>query len=148
MKIKIRKIEISDIPEVLKIEQVSFSEPWPEKAFQEEINNHEMFGLFYEEMLVAYISGWKILDEYNITNLAVREDLRKMGSGNLLVSHVLLLHKEDCTHFYLEVRESNLSARELYEKKNFTVTGIRKDYYSKPKENAIIMEYRLPNEVI
>ncbi|MFC1887949.1 ribosomal protein S18-alanine N-acetyltransferase [Candidatus Cloacimonadota bacterium] len=142
MKLNIRKAQASDLSAIMKIEQQSFKEPWAEASFLNEMAQHEVFVLYFEEILMAYICGWKILDEYNITNLAVREDLRKQGLGDLLVSHVMSIHREDCSLIYLEVRESNTAARKLYMKKKFDIVGVRKNYYKSPIENAVIMEYR------
>lgn len=139
MKLKIRKAELSDLSGILQIEQRSFKEPWQEISFKDEITDHEVFVLTYNEELIGYICGWKMLDEYNITNLAIRQDLRQKGLGDLLVSHLMSLHREDCCLIYLEVRESNLSARKLYTKKGFKIIGIRKSYYSDPSEDAILM---------
>jgi ribosomal-protein-alanine N-acetyltransferase len=139
MKLKIRKAELSDVPWIMQIEQNSFTEPWQDSSFKDEITDHEVFVISYNQELIGYICGWKILDEYNITNLAIRSDLRKKGLGDLLVSYVMSLHREDCSLIYLEVRESNLAARKLYKKRGFKIIGIRKNYYSDPSEDAILM---------
>lgn len=142
MKLKIRKAELSDLPAIMKIEQDSFEEPWQEVSFKDEIKDHEVFVLTFEDKLVGYICGWKILDEYNITNLAISKDLRKQGLGDLLVSHIMSLHREDCRLLYLEARESNQAARKLYKKKGFSIIGIRKNYYDNPDEDAVLMGIR------
>jgi len=145
MKNKICKMNKTDLPAILSIEGKTFREPWSERAFLDEMHNHESFCLFVEGKLTGYICGWKILDEYNITNLAIETELQHQGWGDLLVSYVLDLHKEDCSLVYLEVRQSNIAARNFYNKKGFDESGIRKNYYNNPAEDAVLMEIRFSN---
>lgn len=148
MELMIRKAELSDIPDIMKIENLAFAEPWKEISFREEISSHEVFVLMKNSKLAAYICGWKILDEYNITNLAVKENLRRNGLAEKLVSYIIEIHRKDCSLIYLEVRESNLAARKLYKKMGFGVIGVRKNYYPNPREDAVVMEINLPVEVL
>jgi [ribosomal protein S18]-alanine N-acetyltransferase len=144
MKITIRKTEKTDLPEILEIEKMSFREPWKKISFEEEIRDHESFTLLSGEEIAGYICGWKILDEYNITNLAIRPDLYRKGYADLLVSHLINIHKDNCRLIYLEVRESNIAAQNLYRKKGFKIVGIRRNYYLNPEEDAIIMGIKFP----
>jgi len=143
MECNIRSMSLADLPEVLEMEQELFSVPWSRQAFEEEINRHESFSLLVDEKLVGYICGWKILDEYNITNLAIRENLQQLGFGSRLLEHVFALHAEDCSMFYIEVRNSNIKARRFYKKKGFKEIGLRKNYYHDPVEDAFLMEIRI-----
>jgi len=145
MKIRIRKTEETDLPEIMEIEKVSFREPWMKISFEQEIRDHESYTLLYGEEIGGYICGWKILKEYNITNLAVRPDLYRKGYADLLVSNLINIHKDDCRLIYLEVRESNIAAQNLYRKKGFEIIGIRRNYYLNPKEDAIIMGIKFPH---
>ena len=73
-------------------------------------------------------------------NVAVDPECRQKGIGHALVQSLIKEgEKKGAVFFYLEVRESNLAAQKLYEKSGFTVSGIRKNFYQKPAENALIM---------
>ena len=75
-----------------------------------------------------------------VGNLAVRPDRRRQGLGAALVAAMGAAAREKGLAFLtLEVRESNLPARRLYEKCGFAAVGTRKNYYEKPTENAVLM---------
>ena len=83
---------------------------------------------------------YQVMEEGDITNVAVHPKYRKQGIGNALVNallrEALLLGISEIT---LEVRVSNLTAIHLYEKNGFVSEGTRKNYYEKPREDALIM---------
>ena len=84
-----------------------------------------------------------ILDEAYITNVAVFPEYRKMGVGTALLNKVFALKDElNLSFVSLEVRQSNLSAIRLYEKLGFKTEGTRKNFYTNPLENALIMTKR------
>ena len=81
-----------------------------------------------------------MLDEAEITNIAVSADLRNQGvAGKLLEILGTICKRRGVKYLHLEVRESNAAARHLYEKIGFTIDGIRKNFYQKPVENAVLM---------
>lgn len=132
----------SDIPEVLEIERMSFTTPWSEAVFYNEI--HNPFSItrvtLTDEKLVGYICANQIIDEGHILNLAVHPDYRRRGIASTLVKNILKELKDcACRVLYLEVRISNHAARKLYEGFGFKVVGIRKCYYVSPIEDAVIM---------
>lgn len=130
-----------DIPGVLEVEKSSFSTPWSENSFYEELNNPLAHYLVAKdnEKVVGYMGYWHIVDEGHITNVAVHSDYRRQGIGHLLVESVLLYIKEsNIQRMTLEVRESNKGAIHLYESFGFRALGRRKDYYDSPKEDAVI----------
>ncbi|NQV18489.1 MAG: ribosomal protein S18-alanine N-acetyltransferase [Armatimonadetes bacterium] len=146
MKIEICKMQIKDLQKVLDIEKELFSEPWSAKMFVEKIINHESYVLQKsdEQEIIGYICGWKINDEFEITNLGIRKQFQRQGFGKILVEHLIKKVKnENCKIFFLEVRENNFAAQKLYEKLGFKVIGIREEYYNNPKENAVVMRLRL-----
>ncbi|MBI5188913.1 MAG: ribosomal protein S18-alanine N-acetyltransferase [Nitrospirae bacterium] len=132
----------SDIPEVLEIERMSFTTPWSEAVFYNEI--YRPFSItrvaFAGEKLVGYICANQIIDEGHILNLAVHPDYRRRSIASTLVEGILKELKDcECRVLYLEVRISNHAARKLYEGFGFKVVGIRKCYYVSPIEDAVIM---------
>lgn len=81
-----------------------------------------------------------VLDEGDITNVAVRRDRQKEGIGAFLMQSLIRLAAErEVTTIHLEVRVGNETAIRLYERMGFTGDGIRKAYYSDPVEDALLM---------
>jgi ribosomal-protein-alanine N-acetyltransferase len=76
--------------------------------------------------------------ERDILNVAVAPDFRRQGIATALISHVLTPPGE----VFLEVRESNLAAQELYRKLGFCEVGRRYGYYQSPDETAIVMQMK------
>ena len=83
---------------------------------------------------------WRVTDEGQITNIALRKDARGRGYGELLVRVMMEnAFEEGCMDIFLEVRVSNLPALGLYRKLGFEVLSVRKGYYSEPVEDAYVM---------
>jgi len=140
--INISAMKDKDIPAVVEIEGLSFKYPKPEAIFREDEHKYlvakdEDQG---KEKVIGYIGIEKILDEVHIINMAIHPDYRGKGIGKRLMQHVL--NDEDV--FFLEVRISNESAKNIYEKYGFKVIDIRKSYYA-DGEDAFVMR-RIPNE--
>ena len=142
MDVRIRKMERQDVVQVSLLEKETFSAPWPEQAF---LDVFEDVNIYY---YVADIGGEivgncgvrNIVGEGEITNVAVRKDWRNRKIGQKMLE-VLLQEGEDAgiQAFTLEVRESNHTAVHLYQKLGFVTEGVRKNFYEKPRENALIM---------
>ncbi len=92
---------------------------------------------------VGYLIASVIGDETEILRIAVDEDLRGRGIGNILMDKYLSCVKEYCERAFLEVREGNIAARKLYEKKGYSKIAVRKNYYSNPTEDAAIYQLML-----
>lgn len=133
--------QITDADAIAEIEKECFSSPWSKNQIEDEITRDNVIFLVAktDNILCGYISGQLILDEFYISNVAVTDLFRGRGVASLLIGELICkLQKRDCCMATLEVRESNISARRLYEKFGFINLGIRKDFYSLPKENACI----------
>ena len=91
-----------------------------------------------DEGLKGYIFCWQVADELHIANLAVDPEYRHHGIAQKLVI-AAIDQAGSITFVYLEVRESNIAARRLYEKLGFQSMGIRKKYYSDNHEDAVLM---------
>lgn len=138
----IRKMHISDVSEILKIERLSFSPPWSEKSFLNEIYNKSSITNVaeFKGIIVGYVCARYFLDECHLLNLAIHPDYRRLGIASMLLDDLLeKLKNYGCLYCYLEVRISNYPSRRLYEKFGFKTVGIRKKYYLCPIEDAIIM---------
>jgi ribosomal-protein-alanine N-acetyltransferase len=89
---------------------------------------------------VGFCSFWRVLDELHINNIAVLPPFRRVGVATTLLTRVLAegvaLGARRAT---LEVRRSNDAARLLYERFGFTIAGVRRSYYTKPVEDALVL---------
>lgn len=140
--IKIRRMEESDLKEVSSIENAVFTLPWSYESFLKTLTSEDTIYLVAEwkGKIVGYLGIWTVLDEGDITNVAVKEDCRNQGIGQLLLSEGIRQAKnQGIKDLTLEVRKSNQAAIFLYEKNGFENVGIRPNFYEHPKEDAIIM---------
>lgn len=146
----ITQAEISDSEQIADIEKDCFSSPWSLVQVKEEISKENVIFIVAktDNTVLGYISGQMILDEFYISNIAVKEAYRKNHIGSKLIETIIsMLKTKNCVFATLEVRESNLNARKIYEKYGFSCLGIRRDFYSAPKENACIYTLYFNNEV-
>jgi len=135
---------LEQIDAVLAIEEASFSNPWTREMYLAELENPGVSFCFLasdvEGRSIGFCSFWRVLDELHINNLAVIPERRRTGVGSALLGFVLQegarLGAQRAT---LEVRRSNDAARFLYERFGFTVAGIRRGYYSRPVEDALVL---------
>lgn len=140
--INYREAKREDIEDIYEIEKYCFSSPWSKKSFIDEINNKIAFYIVaeYKGKVVGYAGMWMILDEGHVTNIAVHPEYQGIGIGKNLVNRLFDVSKKNkIINITLEVRESNIIAKDLYIKLGFLQEGIRKGYYSDTKEDAIIM---------
>lgn len=132
-----------DIPAVARLEQECFAEPWSENALAESLAdaNYVFFvAAFLDETVAGYVGAYLAADELSITNVAVTASYRRCGAANQLMKALDAFAKEKNLYgITLEVRVSNSAAIALYEKNGYEKSGIRKGFYSKPKEDALIM---------
>lgn len=133
---------LEDIGAVAELERLSFTTPWPPDAFYNELTrnqNARYVVALHENKVVAYCGMWIVLDEAQITNIAVHPAYRGKKVGvrlmQKMMSLAMLFGAKSMT---LEVRPSNTVARSMYTKLGFKEHGIRKRYYS-DNEDAIIM---------
>lgn len=136
--------DVSMLPAILAIEKASFTVPWSEKSFDEAFASDSITVLAVVDD-GGNVAGFGCLlavdGEGEILNIAVHPSVRKNGIGQMLMNGMITAGMErGVRDFYLEVRESNVPARGLYEKNGFAALGRRKRYYSKPTEDAILMK--------
>ena len=138
----IERLTSENISGVAELEELCFSLPWSKKALELLCNGENVgfVALDGEKRVVAYGGMVCVLDEGQITNIAVHPDFRRRKIGEQIVSALLGYGEEKEISLYsLEVRESNQAAISLYQKLGFISVGNRKNFYSNPTENAIIM---------
>ena len=89
---------------------------------------------------MAYAQSVRAADEADISRICVEEEFRRRGIAAKLLTELLRQSREaGAAKFFLEVRKSNLAARNLYKRMGFTVTGVRRKYYDEPEEDAVLM---------
>ncbi len=145
----IRSMTKDDVDSVYIVEEDCFTDPWSKESIRKELKNDLARYLVAEldNKIVGYVGVWFVVDEGHITNVAVHSDYRGKKIGDKLVKEMVKLCKESkLVAMTLEVRSSNTVAQNLYRKYGFKMGGIRKEYYSDNKEDAIIMWNQL-NEV-
>ena len=140
--LRIRRMEERDVQQVAAIEAESFSLPWSEQAFRDSLAMyHTIFLVADLEGRIAGYCGWyQSLEEAEITNVAVKQELRGKGIARELLQELFRVGTAQGVFAYtLEVRVSNTPAIHLYESLGFENVGIRRDFYEKPTEDAMIM---------
>ncbi len=134
---------LGDVDAVWEIEKQSFAVPWSRDAFVKEVteNRCARYLVVWEDGVpVAYAGMWLVLDEAHITNIAVREDKRGRGLGDMVTRALMQLAADTGIRYMtLEVRRSNRVAQSLYKKLGFVEVGFRKRYYADNNEDALVM---------
>lgn len=133
-------LDQSYIDVLTELENECFSHPWSKEQLSGSLESGVFLGAVEGETLVGYVSFYFAADRLEILNLCVRPTFRRGGTAMLLLSAAeTLAKKKNCTGMYLEFRESNKAAKELYQKNGYLFDGIRKNYYSNPVEHAVLM---------
>jgi ribosomal-protein-alanine N-acetyltransferase len=135
-------IREKDLQQVMAIETACFSSPWSRSSFLFELQSKDSCCILARlgNKVVGYGIGWFVLDELHIINIAVRSDWRRRGIGNKLLKFILSkAEAKGCRRATLELRASNEAARMLYEQHGFRPVAMRKAYYRRPLEDAVLM---------
>lgn len=138
--------DISHIKQIAEIEMNCIPGGWSEKLFLDALNDTDtiMLAAVINEKVIGFLNGSCVLDEAELMNIAVSQDYRRDGiAGTLIKAFEDRLAEKGINTVYLEVRESNLPAKKLYEKYGYKQNGLRKNYYRSPDENAVLMMKKL-----
>ena len=133
-----------DLEGVLQVEDESFTNPWTRDMYAWELQNRSVCHIFVvrtpECPVVGFCAFWLVYDEIHINNVALRPGYRGQGMGTALMHHVMRAARElGAKRATLEVRASNAGALRLYERLGFYVAATRRNYYSNPVEDALIL---------
>ncbi len=143
MDVIIRKMTAADLDAAIAIDQISFSLPWPPRSFRFEVEDNLTARCWVAEAdrtIAAMMIGWLIMDELHIATLATHPLYRRRKIAERMLIHALLAAQaEGAILAYLEARESNDAAKNLYLKLGFVEDGRRKKYYKDNNEDAILM---------
>lgn len=135
-------ISKEDSAELAELDKDCFSVPWSQKAFFDDASNSLAYYVLARlgTELAGYCGVWRVLDEGQITNIAVKKDYRNQGIASAILEKILEYSKKNgIKNLSLEVRETNSAAIALYTKFGFVKVGYRKNYYHFPDEGAVLM---------
>ncbi len=142
----IRKMRREDIADVVELEQKIFTDAWSEKAILGTLEQEQaMILLAYEDrLLIGYLILYYVLEDGEIARIAVDDAYRRQGVATKMLRELESLCADNgVSKLLLDVRESNMVARSFYEKQGFVQDGVRKNYYSDPVEDGILMSCEL-----
>ena len=130
------------VEQIAQLEKQCFSSPWSMNSIQSELTNPLSLWVVATdgEKLAGYVGSQTVLGEADMMNLAVDPAFRRQGIGRELVTMLITHLKEKGVYcLTLEVRASNVQAISLYDQLGFEMIGRRPNYYSNPKEDALIL---------
>jgi ribosomal-protein-alanine N-acetyltransferase len=145
--VAVRAAVEGDLVAIHAIEGASFGDPWSLEGFRELLDHPRAkleVAVGAGEAVLGYAVAWYVADEAEIANLAVAPHARRRGVGAVLLDRILAAAAVfGAKTVFLEVRESNVGARKLYEARQFEIAGRRAKYYRQPEEDALIMRRSL-----
>jgi ribosomal-protein-alanine N-acetyltransferase len=134
----------ADLDGVLAVEAESFTNPWTREMYAWELQNRAVCHIYVVRTPDCAVAGfcafWFVFDEIHINNVAIRPQFRGSGIGTTLLHHILAeARRLGARRATLEVRASNEAARRLYERLGFHIAATRRNYYTNPVEDALIL---------
>ncbi len=154
--IQVERMTSTDLDEIVRLEKESFTDPWPKKAFEVQLGDGSSLMVVARVKdsssgtgeIVGYLCAYHIFEELQLASVAVKENFRRLGIARKLILKMIRQGRErGAKEIWLDVRESNAAARRLYEKLGFREVYRRKNYYRKPKEDALVL-FRLVEEAV
>ena len=126
----IRRMRDEDLADVARLEKEIFSDPWSENAIRESMEQSQtlLLSALEDGVLVGYLIVYYVLEDGEIARIAVESDFRRNGVASRLLKELAFICE---------------SAKAFYKKKGFVLDGVRKNYYTNPTENAILMSLEL-----
>lgn len=147
--IRVRRATYDDLPRMIEIAQRAVTAAQWSPQHYEQVFSPGRLALVIEQdrQVMGFIVGRAVNDEWEIENIAVTGDARRRGLGSHLLGDFLHhIRGSGATQAFLEVRESNVAARALYEKWAFIEAGRRKAYYQDPPEDAVLLKFSFPGQ--
>lgn len=134
----------ADLVGAMQVDAESFPAPWTRAMYESELAQPDVCFFVVARTDRSAVAGYcafrLVVDEMHISNVAVRPSCRKQGIGRRLVEEVLRRASDRrCHRVLLEVRSVNVAARKLYESLGFSAIGIRRGYYDKPADDAVVL---------
>jgi [ribosomal protein S18]-alanine N-acetyltransferase len=152
--ILITRMTEHDLLEVVEIEEESGLSRWGWAAYYAELQgvNRDLMliarvaraPIIEHQRIAGYIVARESAGELHINNVAVRDQYRRRGIGAALLGQIMeVARRLKVQVAFLEVRSGNLAAQALYERTGFKAIARRPDYYSDPREDAVVMSLTL-----
>jgi len=145
-----RLMRLEDLDEVMRIEKLSFKNPWSKFYFLHELNLNPdslLITMIYKdkvknlEKIMGYADIWVEKNLFHIANIAIAPSFRNKGFGSLLLNFIFnFANSMQIKKISLEVRVSNFAAIRLYKKFNFKIIKVLQEYYFDNREDAYLME--------
>ena len=137
----IAPVQLHHLEEIAAIENISFKKPWSKNQIESDIQSDmdsENWVYLMDELVVGYIFGWIVLNEFHLNNIAVHPNYLRRNIGKKLIQHIISrVISRDIKVILLEVSANNIPAQKCYKSIGFTPMGRREDYYAKG-EDAIL----------
>ncbi len=147
MSSEVRRMQLTDLPDVLRNERRGYTHPWTEGIFRDCLRNgQECWLLMCSDQNVGHGILSVAAGESHLLNVCVHPDFQGHGFGRILVEHLLeRARTREASTIFLEVRPSNVAACELYDKLGFNEVGIRENYYPSNvgREDALVLAKEL-----
>lgn len=149
--VSVEPMRLEDLPQVLGIEVAAFSLPWTREMFECDMTRGDIAHMLVARLpghgtptpIGGYLCAYLLTDEVHINNLAVDPRWRRRGVARALLQAALDRgQRQGAVRAFLEVRMSNDGAQALYRSFGFRAAGIRREYYTQPVEDALVMELR------
>ncbi|MCL1827203.1 MAG: ribosomal protein S18-alanine N-acetyltransferase [Candidatus Cloacimonetes bacterium] len=146
----VRQMTLIDLDDIYSIESNSFPDPWAKVTIEDSIKKLESYALCYLNSgeIVGYLIGYGSEEAYSIYNIAIKSFYQRRGFATYLLQTVMQHHKKLYEHYLLEVRRSNIKAANLYFKLGFKIIYTRRNYYTNPLEDAVVMQFTIKNRMI
>lgn len=138
----VRRMRDADVPRVIEIENECYSTPWSEETFRGLLRRRDcdLYVADADATVVGYSVFWSVLDQGELGNVAITTEWRRRSLARLLIDRVFDgARTRGVREVFLEVRVSNDGARSLYTQLGFRQVGRRRDYYSAPIEDALVL---------
>ena len=136
----VRDMTYEDCEAVAEIDRGTFSIPFSVEGYRRECSDPKAVTLVAESegRIIGYANLWNVAGDVTLNNIAVAEGYRSKGAGTRLMEEIMRRFSE-CRFITLEVRKSNEGAIRFYRKFGFVQVGLRRDFYEKPTEDAVLM---------
>ena len=146
LSVELVQLEAIHLPRVMEIENRCFSQPWSKEDFLRLLDKPDSVCLvaLAEGRVIGYSCCWIMIESAELGNLAVDPDYQCRSVGSKLLKETIKVYRRrKVAAIFLEVRTSNRKAIELYEFFGFSKIGLRREYYTQPVEDALIMKLDL-----
>jgi [ribosomal protein S18]-alanine N-acetyltransferase len=140
----------ADLDAVAALEAATFTNPWTREMLDRELQQSDVARVYVVRLpgcpVAAFCACWLVFDELHINTIAVDVRHRRKGLASALMRHLLAdAAASGARRTFLEVRRSNEPAQRLYESLGFVVSGERRNYYTQPEEDALILSLAMLN---